>query len=323
MSISKIRNLANIAKKKSSNKLMTSSAQSFLFYGTSGAKSTLSSAQLTDEPILVISPAGGSSHLENEFPNCVYYSIDSLTELEAIIKDLEENMNIIRKVMALDDSERKVYKDKIFVKKYDVKTQQKELDSDWNDILNYANNGIFPFSSVVLEEIDIISSWITDEVEKKFSLEVIGQDKSNLASDWAELRRVLTMFYARLLKLPVRTIFATSDKLPKEQQNLTQITPNICSGAASRILISMIGNVFYVYKDLDKYYVRMQPNQSYLIRSKLAPVRGGIDIPEILDITNNPELFWELVKKCEELREIPKNKKEMDKKIDEKIVAKK
>jgi hypothetical protein len=85
----------------------------------------------------------------------------------------------------------------------------------------------------------------------------------------------------------------------------------------------MIGNVFYVYKDLDRYYVRMQPNQSYLIRSKLAPVRGGIDIPEILDITNNPELFWELVKKCEELRENPKNKKEMDKKIDEKSVVKK
>ena len=48
--------------------------------------------------------------------------------------------------------------------------------------VNYADDGVFPFSSVVLEEIDIISSWITDEVEKKFSLEVIGQDKSNSIS---------------------------------------------------------------------------------------------------------------------------------------------
>lgn len=302
MALSKIRQLASTAKVKSSNKMISSSAQSFLFYGTTGGKSVLSATQLTKEPVLVLSPAGGSSHLTEEYENCVFYSIDSLDELKLIVKDLEDNMNVIRKLSVLEKDDLKLYKEKVFSKQFD-KSQAKEMEEEWIDLMHYATTGTFPFHSVVLEEMDIVSTWLTDEVEKLFSLNVIGEDKKNLSSDWAELRKMVVAFYSRFLKLPVRTIFATSDKLPKEVQGATAITPNICQGAAARLLIGMIGNVLYVYKDGDKFFVRLLPNASHpMIRTKLSPVKKPISLPETLDITGKPELFWELVKKCEDAR---------------------
>ena len=304
MSISKVRALAKTAETKSSNIMANSSAQSFLFYGTTGGKSVLSASQIGDDlKILVLSPAGGSCHLQSEFPNCVFYSIDSLTELEEIVKDLEINMTIIKKLMSLTDIQRKDYKEKIFAKNYPAKEQKEIMEEDWKDIMSCVEQKRFPFDSVVLEEMDIVSAWIMDEVEKTFDLDIIGEDKKKMSADWAELRRVIVAFYSRLLKLPVRTIFATSDKTPKEVQGATQTTPNICTGAAARMLLGMIGNVLYVYKEGEKYLVRMLPNNQYLIRTKLSPVKKKIEIPEVMDVTNCPEKFWEFVSKVEKIRD--------------------
>lgn len=305
MALSKIRGLAEQNKSSNENNMMMLSAQSFLFYGTESSKSTLAVSQLTTEPILVLSPANGSAHLKSEYPNCVFYAVDSLEDLESMIKDLENNMNLIRKLMNLSKEGLKEYKEKVFPKLFgQQKPSKEEIEEEWNSIMGYVNEKKFPFHSVVLEEIEIISSWIADRVEKIFEVDVIGQDKKNMASDWSAFKQEVINLYSRFLKLPVRTIFACSDKKPTESQNGTQTTPNICQGQAARLLISMIGNVIYSYKEKDKYYVRLLPNGSFLIRTKLSTIKNPITLPEVLDITNAPEKFWELVQNCEEARGI-------------------
>jgi hypothetical protein len=307
MALSKIRTLAEQAKTSSENNMMMLSAQSFLFYGTESSKSTLAVSQLTTDPILVLSPANGSAHLKSEYPHCVFYTVDSLEDLESMIKDLENNMNLIRKLMNLSKDGIKEYREKVFPKLFgQQKPSKEEIEEEWEAIMHYVNEKKFPFHSVVLEEIEIVSSWIADKVEKMFDVEVIGQDKKNMASDWSALKQEVINLYSRFLKLPVRTIFACSDKKPNESQNGTQTVPNICQGAAARLLISMIGNVLYSYKDKDKYYVRLLPNGAFLIRTKLSTIKNPIVLPEILDITNAPEKFWQLVDNCEEVRGIAK-----------------
>ena len=303
MALSKIRELSKQVKNEVENNMMMLSAQSFLFYGTESSKSTLAVSQLTKEPILVLSPANGSAHLKSEYPNCVFYAVDSLEDLESMLKDLENNMNIIRRLMNMSPEARKEFKEKIFPKTFaPAKPSAKEIEDDWNDIMSYVDKKVFPFHSVVVEEMEIISSWIADRVEKLFGLDVIGSDKKNMASDWSQLRQDVVNLYSRFLKLPVRTIFACSDKQPGESQATKQVVPNICQGAAARLLISMIGNVIYSYKDKDKYLLRLLPNGSYLIRTKLSTIKNPIPLPETLDITNAPEKFWELVDKCESIR---------------------
>lgn len=307
MGLSKIRTLAKQAGTSNENNFCLMSAQNFLFYGTESSKSTLAVSQLTTDPILVLSPANGSAHLKSEYPHCVFYTIDSLEDLESIIKDLENNMNLIRKLMNMPKESLKDYKDKMFPRLFgQQKPSKEELEEEWNDIMSYVNGKKFPFHSVVLEEMEIVSSWIADKIEKIFELDVIGSDKKNMAMDWSALRQEAVDLYTRFLKLPVRTIFACSDKKPTESQNGTQTVPNICQGSASRHLISMIGNVIYSYKDKDKYYLRLLPNGQFLIRTKLSTIKNPIVLPELLDITNAPEKFWELVDKCEEARGIAK-----------------
>lgn len=304
MALSKIRGLASQIKQKNENNMMMMSAQSFLFYGTESSKSTLAVSQLTSDPILVLSPANGSAHLKNEYPHCVFYTVDSLADLESILKDLEDNMNLIRKLMNMTVDNRKEFREKHFIKMFgQSKPSAAEVESEWKDIMYYVENKKFPFHSVVLEEMEIVSSWIADKIEKIFEIDVIGSDKKNMSSDWSALRQEAVGLYSRFLKLPVRTIFACSDKKPTESQNAVQVTPNICQGAAARLLISMIGNVIYSYREKDKFYVRLLPNGSFLIRTKLSSIKNPIPLPETLDITNAPEKFWELVAKCEEARD--------------------
>lgn len=312
MAISKIRNLALNVKsgKKSGFKIMSSN--NFILYGN-GGKSTIALAQLTDEPILVLTPAGGSLHLQDEFSNAVIYSISDLNDLTGILVDLENNFNSIRQLgNIIEDKDKvQVYFEKAFKPMYsaqaalakDKKVFDIELNEEFQDCLNYAKTNTFPFHSIVLEEIDIISGWLQEVVEKKFGLEVLGEEKSNLSSDWSEYKKELLTFYVRFLKLPVVNIFATSDKLPKEKQGLNQRVPNICMGAAARSLISLIGNCFYVENELGKYTIQILQTPEVFIRSKIFPIKIPMkDIPVKLDITNNPQFFWEFVKKCDNLK---------------------
>ncbi len=295
MGISTIRELVrNVDNKKTTGNSFYS-ADNFLFFGNNGKSTiTASLSTLVEDPILVLSPAGASSHLGEQYPNAIFYPVNDFKELNAIVTDLEDNMATIKKIqnnLAFDDRIELIKKQ--FLGEY--KSKDGKAIEDWNECVEYAKNNKFPISAVALEEIDIVSSWIQDGVEATFKVEVMGEDKKNLSADWAEMRKVIIDFYSRLLKLPVKTIFSTSDKLPKEQQNLDKITPNICIGAANRLLLNLIGNVFYVGQDKNKYFVRIQTNDRIFTKSKFVPVHYSGKLDEELDVSGKPEYLWQYI----------------------------
>ena len=287
--------------------------------------SLIALSQLTNEAILVLTPASGSNHLAEEFPNACIYPINNLDELIGIAKDLEQNFSIIRNLEniytdtgKLDSYFKKVFKplyaetEKNCTTKESKDNFEKELNEEFAQCIEYAKNGKFPFYSVVLEECDIVSAWLADVVEKTFKIEILGEDKSNLSSDWSEYRKYVVDFYTRFLKLPVVTILATSDRVPKEKQGQgSQTTANLCMGAGQRLLISMIGNVLYVSSENGKYFVQLVSTPEVQIRTKFLPMTHNLTIPTKLDVTGSPEKFWELIKQCDGIRK-ENAKKKMD-----------
>ena len=286
-----IRELAKSAKDKQNTRSGIFSADNILLYGNSG-KSTMVAglSTLLTEPILILSPAGASNHLNSEYDNIITYNINDLNELENIVQDLERNFELIRKlqifILTNAQNEIKALKD-IF-----IKGAGKNGEEDFNYAFELAKENKYPIGAICLEEMDVVSSWIQDRVEKIFEVDVLGENKKNLSQDWNELKKDLIQFYSRLLKLPIKTIFATSEKLPKESQLLTQIVPSICVGAANRLLLNMIGNCFYSFADGDKYQVRISPNKDVFIKNKFKPVRTINKIEEVLDVTGKPEYLW-------------------------------
>lgn len=293
MAFSTVRELAKMATEKKELNPAQQSSENYLLYGSNG-KSTIASSlsDLVEEPILILSPANASGHLSEQFPNAIYYAINNLAELTAIIADLGKNMEIIKKIKNNLPFEARILQIKEeFLKEYE-KSEIKKAEEDWKECIAFAKKGTFPISAIVLEEIDMISGWIQDTVEAKMNVVVAGQDKKNMGADWNELKSVIMDYYSRLLKLPIRTIFCTSDKLPTEKQGLTQIVPSICVGAANRLLLNLIGNVFYISSDKGKYTARLVGNKDIFIKSKFIPITYSGKIEEELNITGNPSLFW-------------------------------
>lgn len=299
-----IRTLINQSRDKEKN--IYNSHLNYVFYGNTG-KSSVSAAlsTLTDEPVLLISPAGGSTYLEADFPNIISYPIANLNELRTLIDDLDKNMEIIRRLQLciLRNDQANIEK----AKKYYLSEGE-----NWEYIYDLGKNSKFPISAVVLEEASIVSSWIQNEVEEKLETVALGQDKKSMGSDWNILKREQMDFFSKLLKLPCSTILCTGSKLPTESQASIKIEPNLCVGSAQRQLIEMIGNIFYFFKEDDgKFKIRMRENKKIFAKDKLLSPYSSQQVPEELDVTNKPELFWttlnEMKKKDREEQEQRKN----------------
>lgn len=289
-----IRELAKNMEVKIEAKEAYISSDNFMLYGPTGKSAIVSSlGDLMEQPVLLLSPAGGSNHLKGEFKNIIPYSVSSLTELENIIVDLERNMDLIKKLqfnlMMNNQAGIKAINDQL------VKESPAGGQDDFDYCLALAKQKSFPISAIALEEMDVVSSWIQDKVEETFEIDVLGEDRKNLSSDWAELRKSLVSFYTRILKLPVRTIFCTGDKLPKESQTIDRIQPNIAVGAAARLIVGMVGNIFYTYSDNDKFYVRFIASKTVFAKQKFVPVKNPTKIDEVIDITNDPSKMWKYI----------------------------
>lgn len=313
-----------LVRKEKNNQRFTygsmNSSNNFCFYGMNG-KSTLSLAQLDNDnlPILVISMGGCSNHLANQYPNAIFKTAKSLDELEAILVDVEQNFYIFEQTAkwCFDEDSNKKFLQDVFLPKYYSDNKAEGIE-DYKYITELIRENKFIFSRIVIEEVDIISSWIQDEVTKKFDLEVIGTDKKNMSMDWSVYQKEIINYFSRWLRLPCITILSTSERLPSEKQNLTEITPNIAKGATNRLILSLIGNVHYVSNDnKGRYEVTIKPSISKKVvsRQKFIPLLADLDkVPESVDITNNPLLFWEYIEKCKN-KEIPMLKiKESNKK---------
>lgn len=285
------------------------SSRNWLFYGSGNGKSTLALTQLDEdatEPILIISPGGASVYLQPEYPNAVFKTAASLAELETIIQDLETNYSLIKAITVYKEEPEKL---KTFLEKKFLPTYYKGAEDvgreDFQYLLELTSKGRFIFSRIVVEEIDVISTLIQNQVEETFKVDVLGEDKRKMGSEWSELSKELVSFYSRWLRLPAETILCTTDKLPSERQGLKQIIPSICTGQAQRLLTSLIGNVLYVYNTDNSYFIQIKPNAEAVIRTKFFPMKTDHSkVPISLDITNKPLKFWSYVKDCRE-KKIP------------------
>lgn len=286
MAKSFIRTLAQKVKEKSEVKDIYNSHVNYIFYGETG-KSTVCSAlsEFTKDPVLLLSPAGGSSLLETDYPNMISVPIANLDELESILKDLESNMSTLSALRTL-------IKDNNIERLNGAKDYYEKQGESWEYIKNLAEEGRFPVSAVVVEELSIISSWIQERLEDELNKQ-LGTDKSQMGLDWSILKKRLMDFYVKCLRYPCTTIFCTGSKLPGEQQGLTQIQPNICTGSAQRQVIDLIGNTFFFYKDDEgKYRVRLRTSKKVFAKDKILSPKSTQVLPEELDLTNHPELFW-------------------------------
>lgn len=280
------------------------SSRNWLFYGSGNGKSTLALTQLEDgdsnEPVLVLSPGGASVYLQPEFPNAVFRTISSLEDLDKVLQDLEDNHNLIRNLCIFKEEPEKL---KVFLEKKFLPAYYKGSEDigreDFKYLLELATSGRFIFSRVILEEIDVVSTWIQEKVETTFNVEVLGEDKKKMGSEWSELAKEIISTYSRLLRLPTETILCTTDKLPSERQGLKQIIPSICTGQAQRLLTSLIGNVLYLYNQDSQYFIQIKPTAEALIRTKFFPLKiDHSKVPIVMDITNKPEAFWQYVEDC-------------------------
>lgn len=284
-----IRNLVKQVKKKSGSITVYNSHNNYLFYGSFG-KSTVSAAlsNFTEEPVLLISPAGGSTYLEADYPNIITYPVANLTELQTILDDLEKNMLSIRKLnIAINSNDQTTINN--------AKTYYEKSGENWDYIYDLAKNNKMPVSAVVLEELSIVSSWCQDKLEDEIG-KTIGEDKTDMGRGWNMLKRELLNIFTKVLRYPCTTILCTSDKMPSEQQGLKQIVPNICNGSAQRIIIETIGNCFYFHRDDEgKYKIRIKNSKNIFAKDKILSPHSKQILPEEIDVSKNPELFWQML----------------------------
>lgn len=173
MAKSFIRSLAQQVKERSEIKDIYNSHVNYIFYGETGKSTVCASlSEFTKDPVLLLSPAGGSSLLENDYPNMISVPIANYSELQAILKDLENNMATL-------SSLRNLIKDNDIERLKKAKDYYEAQGEDWEYIKNLASEGRFPVSAVVIEELSIVSSWIQEELEEDLNKQ-LGLDKSNM-----------------------------------------------------------------------------------------------------------------------------------------------
>lgn len=101
--------------------------------------------------------------------------------------------------------------------------------------------------------------------------------------------------YVRILKFPGITILCTGDIEPGERQKLTETSPNICTGAAQRELINLIGNCLYFSNNNGEFTIQLNKEKKVFAKNKLAQIYSKTKVPNTIDTTGKPEVFWDLV----------------------------
>jgi len=297
-----VRNLVRSKNEKKKNEGIYVSYKNMIFYGATGKSALIGGlSENMDSPILILSPAGGSEKIEQEFSNTISYPVRSIDELNKIYKDTLSDFNTIRalqKVLVENDATR-------------IDSAKKHYGEEWDEIYEMAISGRLPISAIVLEEVSTISNWLQQELEDEMGKTHLGEDKGDLGVDWNKFSRTVMDFYTKFLNLPITTILNTGEIHPKEKQKLTQIIPDLCSGGASRRLTDLVGNVFYCNKTDDgKYFVRLTKNKDIFAKDKLLPVKTTLKLESEIDVTGNPSAFWEYVSEITTDIIKTKNKKE-------------
>jgi hypothetical protein len=301
MGISSLRDASKKARENintNETKYGLNSASNFLFYGSTNGKSVLSLTEISEsnEPMLVVSAGGASQYLSERYPNVVFRTASTLAEAENISNELNESYKMLQIIQNAKTKEQIVaIRDKVFIPKYYTGNEQEGIQ-DFQYLLELATANKFIFSRVIVEECDVLSSYVQDKVEVQFNTEILGEDKSLRGKDWSALSSELLAFYSKWLRLPCMTILATGDKAPGEREGLKMYIPALCTGSGQRQLISMIGNVFRVYSNEDGYFIQVKPDKTSLIRSKIYPLNTDFEkIETNLNITNEPEKFWQMI----------------------------
>lgn len=299
-----------INKKKNEKKDSYVAGKNFMIFGNN-SKSSLAAA-LSDHrqgTVIEFTPAGASKQLEDEYSNFISYPVSSLAELNALIDSLHSDLNMSRqlgralKLLEVDKKNRDALKIVDRVKKAVAKN-----GDDYAEVEEMAKKGELPIKAVVIAECNIISSWIEDDILKKFSLEVVGSDAKNMGMDWNKYKTEITKFYQKALNLPVTTILSTSEYLPSEKQTLTNVAPNFCMGSAARAMYDIIGNVFYSTYESGKYVVYLKTDQKKIFtKQKVQRIKSNSkELVEKIDITGKPEFLWQYL---DDFRKNPVSKK--------------
>lgn len=276
----------NLIKQKSEKENYVS-YKNMMFYGVTGKSSIIGGlSEVVEKPIIVLSPAGGSERMAEEFPNIISYPVGSLEEMNKIYDDLVADFKLIRdltQVIQDKDTER-------------LERAKSFYGEEWDEIYTMAKNQELPISAIVLEEISTSSTWLQDQLEEEMDVDMLGSDKKARGLDWAKFSREIVAFYSKFLYLPVTTIFNCGEIQPKEKEGLKQIIPDISQGSASRKIIDLIGNCFYCNKtDEGRYYVRLTKNKDIFAKDKLLPVKTSKKLEQEIDVTNDPAKFWKYV----------------------------
>lgn len=295
-----VRNLKKEKENRKNKDEVYASYMNFILYGVTG-KSYLAGAlsKFVDKPVLMLSPSGGSELVEEEYENVVSYPINNLDELIAIYQDLHSDLRAIR---GLRDAIRSNDKKRLELAK-------KHYGEEYEEIHAMAKANELPISAIVVEECSIISNWIQHKLEDELEVNYIGEDKGARGIDWNKLSREVMEVYTKFLRLPVTTILSTGYIDPTEKEKATRIKPDLSQGSASRKLVDLVGNLFYCYKTEDqKYMVQIVDDKKVQCKDKLLPVGSKVKLQKEVDITNNPESFWEYINALSE-RKVIKTKK--------------
>ena len=281
-----VRNLVKLKETKGKDDNLYASYKNILLFGETGKSSICASlSEKTERPVLFLSPAGGTEKLSKEFSNIISYPLNDIAEYHKILDDLIIDFKAIRtltQVIAEGDKDR-------------LDKAKKHYGDDWDDYYKMATTGTFPISAVVVEEASTISNWVQDKLDTDLEINYTGEEKARQGIDWNVLKREIVETFSKALRLPVTTIIATGMRLPTEKQKLQRIEPDVASGAGQRILIDLIGNAFYCYKENNKYYIRLVGNKDVYCKDKLLPVKTDKKLEETVELTGNPRKFWDYI----------------------------
>lgn len=297
-----VRNLTRRKQKKDETGENYVSYKNMIFYGVTGKSSIIGGlSELVNKPCLVLSPAGGSEKIAQEFPNIISYPVNTIDELNEIYNDLVKDFKIIRdlqQVIENGDKER-LEKAKVY------------FGDEFKEVYEMAVNNELSISAIALEEISTISNFIQQQLEDEMDKTMLGENKSEQGADWAKFSREVLDFYSKFLRLPVITILNAGEIQPKEKMKLQQVIPDICSGQASRKLVDMVGNCFYCSKTDDgRYIVRLTKTKDIYAKDKLLPVKSTIKLKDEIDVTNDPSKFWKYISEVtEDIIKIDETKK--------------
>ena len=128
------------------------------------------------------------------------------------------------------------------------------------------------------------------------NLNVVGdKDNKTIGSDWSHYKKEVMDLFSSLRRLPMLTIFNTGELHPDDKKDLSQITPNIASGQAQRLIIDGVSAMFRVGLNKEGKHI-----VSLYDTSKTKPYIKNVytkkDLIKELDVTNKPEALWQYIK---------------------------